>query len=267
MLTPLVPHQPQEAVTTTAPCIDFRMLSFVINLDRSYDRWKHIHDEAGHLGLDIKRVAAVDGALIDPNSRPDYDHDGFLRRNGRPMLPEEYGCYLAHLKALRAFLESDAEYAVILEDDVSLRADLVPRVQETIKAAPFAEVIKLLNHRAIWFRPVVRSRLGDSIGKCFFGPQGSAACYLVTRGGAEKALAALRRIELPFDVALERGWKTKLRVYSVRENVVELSVRSRESQIADRAKYRSIKLTRIKRIPTHCFRVVEFFRRVLYAAS
>lgn len=243
------------------------IVSYVINLDRSIDRWQHIKSQAEEFGLDVQRIAGVE---IDPASAtqwPDYDRVAFVRGNGRPMLPQEYGCYLAHVKALNAFLESTAECAVIMEDDVNLSADLVSRAYSAHQAAPFAEVLKLLNHRVVWFRPIARSVGGDVIGKCLFGPQGSAACYLVTRAGAQKLVEALKVITCPYDIALERGWATGVKVYTVRDDLIALSVRSKESQIADRARYRSIKLRGIRKIPTHIWRMVELFRRVRYAVS
>ncbi len=243
------------------------IVSYVINLDRSIDRWQHIKSQAEEFGLDVQRIAGVE---IDPASGaqwPDYDRAAFVRSNGRPMLPQEYGCYLAHVKALNAFLESTAECAVIMEDDVNLSADLVSRAYGAHEAAPFAEVLKLLNHRVVWFRPVTRSIGGDVIGKCLFGPQGSAACYLVTRAGAQKLVDALKIITCPFDIALERGWATGVKVYTVKDDLIALSIRSKESQIADRARYRSIKLRGIRKIPTHIWRMVELLRRVRYAVS
>jgi glycosyl transferase family 25 len=240
---------------------------YAINLDRSIERWQDIHNQAERFGLEITRVSAIDGTRIEDNARTNYIEEAFVRVNGRPMLAEEYGCYLAHLKALRTFLKSNAEYAVILEDDICLQRDLLQRTAQIISKMPSADVVKLLNHRTVWFRSSTRTELGDLIGRCFFGPQGSAACYLVTRKGAGKVLAALKEINFPFDVALERGWGTKLQVYTVKDNLLELSPRSRESQIADRAKYRSIKLPGLRRVPTHVFRTAEFFRRIYYALS
>jgi glycosyl transferase, family 25 len=243
------------------------IVSYVINLDRSIDRWQHIKSQAEEFGLDVQRIAGVE---IDPAGAtqwPDYDRAAFVLGNGRPMLPQEYGCYLAHVKALNAFLESRAECAVIMEDDVNLSADLVARAFSAHKAAPFAEVLKLLNHRVVWFRPIARSVDGDVIGKCLFGPQGSAACYLVTRAGAQKLVDALKVITCPFDIALERGWATGVQVFTVKDDLIALSVRSKESQIADRARYRSIKLRGIRKIPTHIWRMVELLRRVRYAVS
>ncbi|WP_018901301.1 glycosyltransferase family 25 protein [Rhizobium sp. 2MFCol3.1] len=243
------------------------IVSYVINLDRSIDRWHHIDSQAEEFGLDVQRIPGVEIDAANAAQWPDYDRAAFMRGSSRPMLPQEYGCYLAHVRALNAFLESEAECAVIMEDDVNLSADLVSRAYSAHQAAPFAEVIKLLNHRVVWFRPIARSVGGDVIGKCLFGPQGSAACYLVTRAGARKLVDALKVITCPYDVALERGWATGVKVYTLKDDLITLSVRSKESQIADRARYRSIKLRGFRKIPTHIWRMVELFRRVRYAVS
>ncbi|QRM52383.1 glycosyltransferase family 25 protein (plasmid) [Rhizobium sp. BG6] len=239
--------------------------AYVINLDRSFDRWEHIQSEAERLGLVVERVAGVDASKVSLAEAPFYLHRAFVRANGRPMLQAEYGCYLAHMSAIRTFLASSADTAIIMEDDVSLQADLVERAAAILAAAPSADVVKLLNHRTVFHRSVARTSHGDDVGRCLFGPQGSAACYLVTRKGALRLLEKLERIELPYDIALERGWATGLDVYSVKDNVLHLSERSQESQIADRAKYRSIKLRGIRKIPTHIFRIIELTRRIKYA--
>ena len=42
----------------------------------------------------------------------------FGARNRRPMLPSELGCTMSHMKVLETFVNSDADRALILEDDV-----------------------------------------------------------------------------------------------------------------------------------------------------
>jgi glycosyl transferase family 25 len=150
---------------------------------------------------------------------------------------------------------------------VELTGTLLQRAKEIIAGVPRPEVVKLLNHRAIMFLKTTQTSTGDLVGKCAFGPQGSAACYVVTRSGAEKLLNTLKDIRFPFDIALERAWATKIKVYTVKANVLVLSVRARDSQIADRSRYRSIKLRGYKRIPTHISRVVELVRRIKYALT
>jgi glycosyl transferase family 25 len=251
---------------TARPVSAEGIVAYVINLDRSIERWTHIDRQAQRFGLDVRRVAGVEIAKASPEGDwPNYDRKAFVRGNGRPMLAAEYGCYLAHLGAINAFLATDAECAVIMEDDVDLDANLLRRAQDIHRAVPSADVVKLLNHRTVLFRSTAQSVYGDQIGKCFFGPQGSAACYLITRRGAVQLVAALQRIAFPFDIALERSWATGVQVYTVKDNLIALSVRSKESQIADRARYRSIKLRGHRKIPTHLFRIVELFRRARYA--
>ncbi len=66
---------------------------YYINLERRSDRRQHIESEIARVGLTGERVDAI------------WDRNGAL------------GCMQSHSKALAAFLASDAETALILEDD------------------------------------------------------------------------------------------------------------------------------------------------------
>ena len=43
---------------------------------------------------------------------------------GRYLVAGEIACYLSHVRALQTFLASDADHALILEDDVEIDADI-----------------------------------------------------------------------------------------------------------------------------------------------
>ncbi|WP_244480268.1 glycosyltransferase family 25 protein [Rhizobium sp. Root1220] len=241
--------------------------AFVINLDRSRDRWAAIASQAERVGMRIDRIAGIDGGKIASGQRSAFNERRFICRNGRPILPGEYGCYLAHIKALETFLESGYDSAIIMEDDVELVENLTSRASAILAAVPSADLVKLLNHRSRFFRGVAVTPYGDAVGRCLHGPQGSAACYLVTRHGARKLLSRIQQIEFPYDVTLERGWKTGLNIFTVRENVVSLSERALSSQIASRAEYRAVKKRGIKKMRTHLVRIFEYARRIQYALS
>ena len=68
-------------------------------------------------GIAFKRVAGVDGRKCDLNSLPDYDLKAAKRFMGRGLVGGEIGCYYSHLKVAQTFLQSDARYALVLEDD------------------------------------------------------------------------------------------------------------------------------------------------------
>lgn len=238
---------------------------YAINLDRSRERWQSLVDSAARQGLALTRLSAVDGRAVPEAERIEVSQEGFRRLSGRVMRPGEYGCYRSHLAALDAIVASGAKAAVIIEDDIEFADRFMARAEALLQALPQAEVIKLLNHRTRGFRAVARSTEGDLIGRCLHGPQGSAACYLVTATGAEKLARTLRPMILPYDVDLERGWKTGAATYTVRDDLARLGPLVEQTEIASRAEYRAAKLPAWQRMPTHLFRAADYVRRLLYA--
>jgi glycosyl transferase family 25 len=236
---------------------------YAINLDRSEDRWAKLSQQAAELRLNLVRVPGVDGLQVSVDERVDCDEQAFRRNNGRKILPGEYGCYRSHLKALSTFLDSRQATGLIIEDDIVLTSQLVARAEATVAALPRADIIKLCNHRTVWFTSLAVSSLGDEVGRAAHGPQGSAACYLITRAGASKLAASLARMEYPWDIALERGWANGTEVYSTRKNVAELA--RYKTTIANRAAYRGTKYSWWKRLATYGVRIQESARRISYA--
>lgn len=236
---------------------------FAINLDRSKERWQKLSERADLVGLAISRVPAVDGTQIAQTDREFTDDAAFQCNAGRLMLKGEYGCYRSHIKALAQFLQTKADIAIIIEDDIMLAADLRDRVAASFASAPRAEVIKFFNHRVVGFRRSATTKLGDEIGRAIHGPLGSAACYGVSRRGAELLINQLGIMEYPWDVALERGWKHGAAVFTTRSNLVEIECR--DTTIATRDVYRSVKFPKWKRLGTYARRLHEDAQRLLYA--
>lgn len=236
---------------------------YAINLDRSVDRWSALSRQAEELNLDLVRVPGVDDTFVPPEERLDTDEYSFSRNNGRILLPGEYGCYRSHLKALSLFLNTGDPLAIIVEDDIQLRPDLVAQVDAAFQALPQADVIKLLNHRIVWFKKFATSSLGIDIGRAAHGPQGSTACYAVTRLGAEQLTTRLARMEYPWDIALERGWATGIKVYTTRLNIA--SIIRQKTTIASRSAYRASKFPWWRRLRTYHVRMLESVRRIDYA--
>lgn len=240
---------------------------YLINIGRAADRLAEIERQSGELGFRFERIDGVDGALVPRERWVDVDHARFQRRHGRTILPGEYGCYRSHLMALRQFLADGGDMALIIEDDVALDADFLARAMAAKQAAPAADMIKLVNHRWNGFRAVTNSLKGDVVGRCLFGPQGSTACYLVTRSGAEKIVRSLAVMSLPWDVAVERGWDMHTSIFTTRTNIVGFSRLQRTTMIGWRRDYRAAKSSALRRIPAHLFRTVDFFRRIAYVLT
>jgi glycosyl transferase family 25 len=236
---------------------------YVINLDRSADRWSAIEQSRG-FGFDIRRVPGVDGREIPPEQWIDTDAQKFRRCHGREILPGEYGCYRSHLKALEAAAAGPEPIAIITEDDVTLPADLAVRAGALFSAAPGIRLLKLVNHRTTAFRSYGKSARGDEYGRCLHGPQGSAAAYAVTRQAAKDLRQALATMWLPWDIALERGWDTRVPTYTTRNPLVSFPDRHGPSLIADSRRYAKTKPAPLQRLPTLAFRAIDYLRRMNY---
>ena len=233
---------------------------YVINLERSPDRWARVMGAADEAGLAIERIVAIDGASVPENEWRDIDRDAFGRLTGRAPLPGEYGCYRSHLAALDRFLKEGHSHGVILEDDVLPDASTIARIDAILETGVPFDVIKLVNHRTKFLMALAKTAEGDTIGRALHGPQGSAAAYLVSREGAIKLRKTLARMVLPFDVALERFWETGTRSYSVDSEVFAFSEDRLPSNITDTYGYDGSSVGQL--LSTALFRLGEIVRRL-----
>lgn len=105
------------------------VLYLAINLPWSHERRQLILDQAQRLGVNMEIVEAVSGKDITPEERERYDLAERRRYFYTDLTDNEIACVLSHRKALKRFLESDADYAVIVEDD----AELAPHFNEGVR--------------------------------------------------------------------------------------------------------------------------------------
>jgi len=233
----------------------------VINLDRSRDRWKSIENQAKAAGIQLERVPAVDGNAIPDTEWVNFDRRKFYLCHGRRPIGAEYGCYMSHIHALQRIVDQNIPYAVILEDDAGIPQDAMKRLQAIIDSGLRFDVVKLYNHRTKGFVTKAKTSEGDELGRCIHGPLGSAMGYLVTRDGAVRLLKTLLPMFLPYDIALERGWKSGVRIYLTRAPVI-WPVHKTASTIGT---YQGTKFPRVLRMPTAFFRGYDYVARSIYA--
>lgn len=101
--------------------------AYVINMDRSKDRWDEIRVAAEKARVPIKRWRAVDGKQIgEDDARRHNVSKLIVRHTKEKMQPGVVGCYLSH-KTLLQHLETQSAYSsdahLILEDDASIPVD------------------------------------------------------------------------------------------------------------------------------------------------
>lgn len=237
---------------------------YVVNLARSAQRWNDLKASADQFGIQLRRVEAVEGKLLKGADLGNFNEAGFRRRHGKIALPAEIGCYFSHIKALEAIVAAPEAFAVIVEDDVRFTADFLPFVRDATRLQGW-DVIKLINHRIAAYRDFSAVNAQYSIGRCLHGPLGSSAGYVLTRSGAEKLLAAIKPMSLPYDIALERGWSGDYELFLTNRPVIEFSDTAISTIVQGRVTYAKKRLPVYKRVSTLIFRATDYVKRIAYA--
>jgi GR25 family glycosyltransferase involved in LPS biosynthesis len=147
---------------------------YVINLESRKDRYEYITKtlKDNHV-KNYQIVVGIDGSIVDLNSM-------VFARDKVELTDNEMGATLAHLKAIKQWLEtSDSEYAIIIEDDLSFETlqkwnfnfdDFIKSIKK-----PYDMLQLCLIHNFTINTTLHIRELGDW----------SAACYLIKRKRAE----------------------------------------------------------------------------------
>jgi glycosyl transferase family 25 len=110
--------------------------AYVINLEGAAKGWKHIQEIFAAAGMTFQRIEAVNGMTLKIE-RADFSECWYRSLHGRESNPSEVACYLSHLAALRLFLETTAEFALICEDDITFGVELLAIVTAALSRPPF----------------------------------------------------------------------------------------------------------------------------------
>lgn len=155
--------------------------------------------EFARIGMEVRYFTAVDAATTtDQTFAATFAATGPLGALGRG----DMACTLSHFALLEAFLETDADYALALEDDAVLAADL-PRWLSDVSWVPEdADIVKLERFEAaglvVLLAPERARHLGRRISRILSRHSGTAG-YLITRAAARRVLDAAHQVALPID--------------------------------------------------------------------
>jgi glycosyl transferase family 25 len=172
---------------------------YIINLDRSIQRWNKIQQYEGFRKFNIIRVSAVNGAEIQL-PHPDISLNKYFWLYGRKPMAGEIGCYFSHIKAMKLFLESQQDYCIVCEDDVEAVSNLDEIIESTLKYADTWDIVRLISSR---HKNLSYANLCDSYKLATPLKPGSASGgYLISRLAAKKFLRKGVPMWKPLDVAL-----------------------------------------------------------------
>jgi len=168
---------------------------YVINLERAAERRRKIGTQLDRLGLSYVLCQAVDGAQLDAQALSALCDEATATRDYRPLSRGELGCALSHLAVYRRMLDEGADRALVLEDDAAPGVD-VPRVLRELERVldPASPTVVLLSHVDKYTRWGRQSLDGQRHLVRRYGHWWLAHGYIVTRGAAERMLAALQPV-------------------------------------------------------------------------
>ncbi len=102
-----------------------KIKTYLINLDDSTERLDSAKQQLDLAGITFERVSAFDGRKVEPTDIKEYDNKASMAYMGRKMTGGELGCYFSHVSCVERFLASDADYAIVLEDDMTAPTELL----------------------------------------------------------------------------------------------------------------------------------------------
>ena len=117
------------------------MNCYIINLDRSTDRFTYISRCLAGSNVNITRVSAIDG---DRLTETELAHWQSRARVWAPMTAREIACFLSHRKTWKLVVERNEPWAFIGEDDIHITSNFarflgvstwLPMTADIVKAA------------------------------------------------------------------------------------------------------------------------------------
>lgn len=184
---------------------------FLINLDGSDDRLARATENFEQAGLSFKRVSAFDGRRLTPTSYPAYNDARCRSYMGRSMTGGEIGCYVSHQRAAQQFLDTDAQFGVVLEDDFEWSetgAEVLQALLTFLKERDTDDwhLINIGPNKLKFSTPIATLN-GHTVSRAHYFPMLSTG-LIWNRNGAQEFLKQSEVIFAPLD-NLMRFWLTR----------------------------------------------------------
>ena len=188
-----------------------KIVTYLINLDGSEQRLTNATAQLKQQDWPFIRFSAYDGRGKALSEFQDYDDSSAQKILGRSLLSSELGCYLSHYGCVEKFLETDADYLVVLEDDILILPNFKQKLESLFtyldqhkeldwyvinmaaKKKKFAKNIMQMSDFTLWHA-------------YYFPIRGVGLIW--SRKGAEQFLLAGKTMQMPVDVFFQ-SWLSK----------------------------------------------------------
>jgi glycosyl transferase, family 25 len=178
-----------------------RLAVYLINMDRAENRRMKMEARLTDAGLAYERVPAIDGQTLT-FPIPEFSERSYRLLHGRRWLPAEVGCYLSHVECAKRLLETQAEYALILEDDVAFGDTMVDAINAAIPHQDCWDILRLTTVNSGRRFPIRNLGNGHWLAMCLTREKGAGA-YIINRKAAEWIAHRLLPIRVAYDIAFD----------------------------------------------------------------
>lgn len=170
---------------------------YLVSLDQDSPKRESLAERFPRHYPKMKRVDAVDGRKLSAKEFFDYVSTP-IEFGHRLMLPGEVGCSLSHIHALESFLKSDAEAALILEDDIIGYDSSIDAIMELIPSLPPESLLICGGQEGMPARKYIFGKNAGTAGLYRLAPYSNnhifrTCCYVVTRISATQILETHRQ--------------------------------------------------------------------------
>ena len=169
------------------------MHTFVINLEKDRARREAVRSQLERLNLSYEFFPGVLGSALSQGELAECYNDRKARwLLCKSLTPAEIGCAFSHLKVYKEIIERDLEYALVLEDDVTLPVDMHAVLGEIqrVKGTGRPQVI-LLSPAKSYKRRARVGILGGKYDVAAFKEGTFTSSYIVTKSAASALLKEL----------------------------------------------------------------------------
>lgn len=240
-----------------------KVISYIVNLDRSRDRYEYISANVEKLGFDFERFSAVDGSSLSNEDIEKYvDLEYYKITSRKYPRVGAIGCSLSHIRIWKKFLESDYDYALIFEDDVSFDPQIIQNtVDELITYNDLWDVVTFVrNHHGF---PITKKEMSNNLKfVSYLSELKNSGGYIINRNAAAKMLGKSLPIKLAIDNYFARSWEFGLKFRGIEPIIVKQTFGTSEIDKTDRAN--DVKFNFFDEIKKKTFKIQTILIRFIY---
>lgn len=179
--------------------------TYLINLKESSDRMMAMQDSLSQFSVDFERVEAIDAQALTDDiyatvTAPNIEYPHQLR-------PGEIACFLSHRKCWQELIDSNSEWALVLED----HCDFSPKAEKYLKSSDWipkgCDLVQLIfTETPSYTNQQIDLPDGNALIKLLCSSSRRASAYFISRKAAELALRESLQIPSPVDNFLFGPW-------------------------------------------------------------